>query len=70
MSSDGTDQTDMFGDPLPDRSEEWRYVPCIRGNWSGRTGYEARHEAIGQCIILNRRNPDVEWSVVAVEATV
>jgi len=69
-SSDSTDRTDIFEEPLPDLSQEWRYIPCIRENWSGRTGYESRHEAVGQCAILNRRNPDVDWSVSAVEVTV
>jgi hypothetical protein len=64
-----TEQTDIFGDPLPELTEEWQYVPCIQGNYSGRTGYDTRHEAIGQCAMLNRRNPDVEFSIVSVEVT-
>lgn len=64
---DGAGRTDIFGEPLPELTEKWQYVPCIRGNYSGRTGYDSRHEAIGQCAILNRRNPDVEFSVVSVE---
>jgi len=64
-----TDRTDIFGEPIPELTKEWRYVPCIRGQYSGRTGYVSRHEAIGQCAILNRRNPDVDFCVVAVEVT-
>lgn len=71
MSSEQADsdqRTDFLGNPIPEPEKDWIYVDALEGSYQGRTAYTTRHEAAGAVAILNRRNPDVEFSVVAIEA--
>lgn len=48
-----------------DRTLNYRYTPCLLFNWQGRTGYDTRHEAVGQCAVRNRLScHDIEWVTV------
>lgn len=47
---------------------EWPKTPSygakIAGaNQSSWEAFETRHEAVGRAVVLNRRNPDVDWFV-------